>query len=1444
MSQTIGANDTAKDLIPGNPEQLESLEATLRGYAGAFKDAKRRLRTVDEDEWQGATAMDFRSAVRHIPDTLDSAHEEFTKAAKAVSDYAEVLRSAQQKAKPIVEDAADARQQSKTHQQDVDDYNAAVERGDDPMPKRPPETDPGSTAMGDCVERLNGLRGQVDEAADLAKRRLDAAGEAAPAEPGWFDKLLSGGGNLFKGLYEGVDSVGSFTDTLMHPSRWGMSLATATDGMIYASQHPKEFAKAVSDWDTLKSEPARWFGRILPEAALGFATGGGATAARGARASQRLADRVSDLRKGDKGRQDTGDRPDDVGRPDGDKSKAGEPVDIATGEMSLTHTDLALPGALALVLRRTHLSNYGAGGWFGPSWAATLDQHLEVDEEGVVFAAEDGMLLAYAHPEKGVPVYPAHGPRWPLCWDGEPDPEYRITDPQTGRTLVFAPHPQVGHPLVAVEDRAARRIDIDHDPETGRPTAVRHSGGYHVAIETHPELPRITALRLDDTLIVTYDYDEAGNLAAVTNSSGQALRFTYDGEDRITSWTDRNGTSFGYVYDQTGRVLRTLGPDGMWSGSFRYQPEQRRTTYTDSLGHATAYDYDARCKLLRTTDPLGNTTSQVWTPDGRHLASRTNPLGETARYGHDDAGNLTRVVLPDGSHAGAVYNELNLPVLVTEIGGATWQYTYDEWGNRLTATDPAGAVTSYAYDPAGHLSAVTDALGHTRHFSNNQAGLPLAITDPDGHTSALTRDAFGRPTAFTDARGCTTHMGWSVEGKPLWRERPNGARESWIWDGEGNLLTHTDPVGGTKRYTYTHFDRVASRTTADGAELAFAYDTELRLTAVTNSAGLTWSYTYDAAGRLVAETDFNGRTLTYTQDAAGRLASRTNGAGETETLTRDALGRVTSRVSSDGRRTAFAYSPAGQLTAMSNPDATVDYAHDALGRVLSETVNGANTAYTYDAIGRRTSRTTPSGLVSTWTHGSGHQPLALTHSTGHRLDFGYDAAGREITRSFDDDAFFLQTWDSGGHLTSQSVRLRDHPAEPIQDRSYTYRSDGHVTELSDSTTGTRRYDLTPTGRVTALHGAEWSESYAYDTTGNLTSATTTVTEDSDGIRESTGTLLHRAGRTHYTYDAQGRLIRRSRRLLNGQKRTWTYIWNTEDRLTETATPDGTRWRYTYDALGRRIAKHRLSDAGQPEDTIHFTWDGTRLAEQTTAEGTSTTWDYAPGTHRPLTQTTTTQADYDARFHAIITDLVGTPTELLTPDGDIAWQQRTTLWGTPLASPTGTSGIDCPLRYPGQYADDETGLHYNNQRYYDPETARYLTPDPLGLQPADNHHGYVHNPLAWIDPLGLYECSDAELGHKDPASQSGDVGRVADTIAAHADEKGRSIPGVDDLDVPQHLEDVMSDTQGHRLRDTSSGIPRWGWWDDATDTMVIREGDNGTFMQPDDGHDYFLEQLRE
>ncbi|MDT3400625.1 RHS repeat-associated core domain-containing protein, partial [Streptomyces sp. B1866] len=379
------------------------------------------------------------------------------------------------------------------------------------------------------------------------------------------------------------------------------------------------------------------------------------------------------------------------------------------------------------------------------------------------------------------------------------------------------------------------------------------------------------------------------------------------------------------------------------------------------------------------------------------------------------------------------------------------------------------------------------------------------------------------------------------------------------------------------------------------------------------------------------------------------------------------------------------------------------------------------------------------------------------HTDAGTLTFTYDAAGRETERRLGEQVTLTQTWDQTDRLTSQTLTHHTGGAEAarlLQHRAYAYRPDGHLTEIRELTSGTRRFDLTPTGRVTTVHAHGWTETYAYDPTGNLTHATAPA-HPAPGDRHHTGTILHRAGRTTHEHDAEGRLTRRTRRLLNGKTHTWTFTWNAEDRLTEAVTPDGEHWHYTYDPLGRRTTKHRLAEDGTPADTTTFTWDGTRLAEETAPDGRTTTWNYAPDTHRPLTQTThhpsthnpeeslltkftaPTDAPGPTRFHAVITDLVGTPTELVTAEGDLAWQHRTTLWGTPLPAPPGAA--DCPFRFPGQYHDPETGLHYNHHRYYDPETARYISPDPLGLEPAPNHFSYVHNPHTRADPWGLYDC---------------------------------------------------------------------------------------------------------
>ncbi|PJE98252.1 type IV secretion protein Rhs [Streptomyces carminius] len=1058
------------------------------------------------------------------------------------------------------------------------------------------------------------------------------------------------------------------------------------------------------------------------------------------------------------------------------KTCLNDPVDVATGEMVLAQTDVTLPGVLPLVLRRTHLSNYRWGHWFGRSWASTLDERLHVDADGtVVWAREDGSLLTYPGvPEAGgEPVWPLEGPRLPLARTaGVPGTAFAVTDPRTGLTRYFAeaelPQSLFDAPalcwLAALEDRNGNRVDLVRDPENV-PAAVIHSGGYQVEVTTarlEGDGPvRVTGLALHTpgapdapVPLVTYGFDAAGNLDAVVNSSGRALRFGYGDGDRddtarVTSWTDRNGSVFRYVHDDAGRVVRTIGPEGFLSATFEYDlpaptgTGDRATRYTDSTGAATVLELNGLRQVVARTDAAGHTVRQTWDRRDNPL-TRTDELGRTTAWTYDAASNLTEVTLPDGTTATARYDDLNLPVEITGPDGLSWRQTFDERGNRTSVTAPDGTATAFAYDDRGAAVAVTGPDGAAQHLTNDAAGLPLTVTDAAGHTAAVVRDAFGRPVAVTDPLGATTRLEWTTEGHPARRTAPDGSTEYWTWDGEGNCTSHTDPNGGVTRFEYTHFDKLAARTGPDGARHEFRYDPELRLAQVTNPQGLTWDYTYDAVGRLTAETDFDGRTVTYAYDAADRPAARTTPLGHEIRYTYDVLDRPVAKEVA-GARTEYAYDASGHLIRAASQDCVLTVERDVLGRVLAETADGRTVRYTYDVLGRRTSRTTPAGAVTELAYDRAGNRTALTAS-GHTLAFAHDALGRELERSFGAagrPVTLATALDELGRPTGQTLAAQ---GRTLRSRGYTYRPDGHLTSITDRLTGTtREFTLDAAGRPLAVTAEGWSETYAYDAAGNQTTADWPAGAphpEARGPRAYEGTRLLSAGRVRYTYDAAGRTVLRQRTRLSRKPETWRYEWDAEDRLVSATTPDGTRWRYRYDPLGRRTAKQRLAADGTVAEEIRFTWDGARLAEETnSATHTVLTWDHDG--HRPLAQTERLldpddRDEVDRRFFAIVTDLVGTPTELVDETGEIAWHTRTTLWGTTTWNRDATAYT--PLRFPGQYADPETGLHYNHFRHYDPDTGRYTTPDPLGLTPSPNPVTYPHNPHTWTDVLGLSPCT--------------------------------------------------------------------------------------------------------
>ncbi len=1367
--------DLDGDPTPGDPERVKQLARELHDFADDVADALRQIKGMAGEDailrWAGKTAKAFQDEFEDVPKNLKKLQRSYDLAGDALAAYWPKLERAQSLADKALAKGREARNDLTSASGRLDSANSWVERATEKAEKydekegkdKPDDSEVRAAARNatDAKSAQSSAQRAVDNAeagleaakkmaADAKKMREDAASEAKDkledaSDAGiqnrkWWEKAV----DWVKDNWDTIVSVckvivavlGIVVLIIGGPLAW-VVLAAAL--VVLADTLMKYMNGEASLWDVafaaLDCIPG--MKGLTSLAKLGKGLKGGLAAAKTGLKGMTAAVKglAQGIRKGARGMKGL--------------FTCGDPIDIASGDMVMSETDVSLPGMLPLVLERHHRTSVRTGRWFGRSWASTLDQRLRLDDTGVRYVTDDGMVLHYPVPDPEVPVLPVEGPRWPLTWDSSPGGLISVTRADTELTAHFQPVPggEPGDlPLRALTDRNGNRITVAYDDDAS-PTAVVHEGGYTVDVTTADG--RITALRLrnapDAPALVRFGYGSDGDLTEVVNSSGHPLTYAYDDRHRITAWRDRIGYWYTYEYDDRGRCTATRGTDGFLDYAYAYDEDARLTTVTNSLGKVSRYQFNDAYQLVAETDPLGNVTRREWDRYDR-LVSLTDPLGRTTSYAYDHEGNVTEVTHPDGSVARATYAGAGLPERIVEADGGEWRYTYDDAGNLVAETDPLDAVSTSEYHPSGALRAVTDAQGHRRHVEVNGLGLPVRITDPGGSVTTVEYDPFGRISAVTEPGGARTETAWTPEGLPARRRWATGETEEWTYDAEGNLVEHVDANGARTRTEIGPFGVTTAVTNHLGERTVIEYDTETAIRRVVNPLGQSWEYRYDDASRLIAETDYNGRSLTYRYNAAGDVVAHVNGAGQQTEFVRDAGGATVEKRAPDGV-SRFAYDAAGRLVRASNRHAEIGFVYDRCGRLLAEECNGRTVASTYDAVGRRLRRVTPSGAVSDWSWTPEGRVAALT-TAGTTVAFRHDALGNEIERRVGPTAVLRQAWDRGRRLVSQAL-VQDGGAPR---REFRYRGAGRMTGA-----GAAELTLDGLGRVTALASAEHSERYAYDPLGNLTTAQVRAGDRlSDSAEDAsltyTGTLLRTAGRRRYEHDGQGRLVRKSVRTLSGKLREWTYEWDAEDRLLALTCPDGAVWEYAYDPLGRRIGKRRRDGSVTTQETV-FAWDGSRLAEETSG-GRVTTWDWEPGADRPLTQVEGPaepgpeparelgQEEVDRRFYAIVTDLAGTPTSLLDREGAVVWERRATLWGRQLAGGTADApapAVHCPLDFPGQYRDTESGLHYNNQRYYDPETSRYLSPDPLGLDPAPNHHGYVANPLTEVDPLGLTPC---------------------------------------------------------------------------------------------------------
>ncbi|CAO98043.1 Hypothetical protein ETA_29970 [Erwinia tasmaniensis Et1/99] len=172
----------------------------------------------------------------------------------------------------------------------------------------------------------------------------------------------------------------------------------------------------------------------------------------------------------------------------------------------------------------------------------------------------------------------------------------------------------------------------------------------------------------------------------------------------------------------------------------------------------------------------------------------------------------------------------------------------------------------------------------------------------------------------------------------------------------------------------------------------------------------------------------------------------------------------------------------------------------------------------------------------------------------------------------------------------------------------------------------------------------------------------------------------------------------------------------------------------------------MTYADKAPQTTRFLWQGYRLLQEQRANGTRRTWSYDPESPwTPLAAIEQAGEGPEADIYWLNSDLNGAPLEVTDADGQLRWSGRYDTFGRLLGQTVAGSAqrtgpvYEQPLRYAGQYQDNESGLHYNLFRYYEPEVGRFTTQDPVGLAGGMNLYAYAPNPLSWIDPLGLSKC---------------------------------------------------------------------------------------------------------
>jgi RHS repeat-associated protein len=476
---------------------------------------------------------------------------------------------------------------------------------------------------------------------------------------------------------------------------------------------------------------------------------------------------------------------------------------------------------------------------------------------------------------------------------------------------------------------------------------------------------------------------------------------------------------------------------------------------------------------------------------------------------------------------------------------------------------------------------------------------------------------------------------------------------------------------------------------------------------------------------------------------------------EETTYQYDGAGNLIQKIDAKNQKTEYVYNDAGRLETVmyyssddhNNPVKTVNLTYDKVGNVKTYDDGTTSSGYFYDDLHRKTSENLNYGsfnLSYAYTYYKNSTKKSFTGPDGIPYEYTYGNSNKLSSVLIPGKGYITYntyTWNRPENITLPGGGRKEYVYDPLMrvnsikskdpgqnifiDYQYTYDKMDNI-QTKETEHGDYSYMYDDLYRLTDVDSPVLNdEGFTYDGVGNRL---TSEGVEGDWGYNNNNELLSYNG-VLMDYDANGNMTQK-----NDNGIITNYFFNEENRLVRVEDGQGgVIAEYYYNPFGRRLWK----DVGGTRTNFLYSDEG--LVGEYDAGGVEIkTYGYKPGSTWTTDPLFMKQGSSYYYYH---NDHLGTPQKLTAGNGAIVWSAKYNSFGKTTVE---VETVENNLRFPGQYYDEETGLHYNYHRYYDSGVGRYLRADPIGFEGGINLYTYVlNNPNNFLDPEGLkVECINA------------------------------------------------------------------------------------------------------